>query len=211
MAVHAENGWLAIADPSSWLADAALYLNEAVMSSSQKLSAANNLLETHGNIDWLTSSGKFVVLNNGIEFAATYFVMLSVLMIYGGGRYVSADWWIFDRKKQAQISFKLVSSLVFLSLHTCYKQDKTDSKESNVDALSLLLNRASQPRLKSPAPSGEALENIMQAALRTSYHAELNQWRFVVCEGHALNRLGSLFEQSAIDNDKSEKEIERAV
>ncbi|MEW9796696.1 NAD(P)H nitroreductase [Alteromonas sp. CYL-A6] len=80
-----------------------------------------------------------------------------------------------------------------------------------MDAMSLLLNRASQPRLTAPAPSGEALENIMQAALRTPDHAALRPWRFVVCEGHALNRLGTLFEQSAIDNDKSEKEIERAV
>lgn len=80
-----------------------------------------------------------------------------------------------------------------------------------MDALSLLLNRTSQPRLTAPAPSGDVLENIMQAALRAPDHAGLTPWEFIVCEGEALNRLGSLFEQSAIDNDKSEKEIERAV
>jgi nitroreductase len=80
-----------------------------------------------------------------------------------------------------------------------------------MDALTLLLNRSSQPRLTSPAPSGEALENIMQAALRAPDHACLTPWRYIVCEGKGLDKLGNLFEQSAIANDKSEKEIERAV
>lgn len=80
-----------------------------------------------------------------------------------------------------------------------------------MDALTLLLNRSSQPRLMAPAPTGEALENIMQAALRAPDHACLTPWRFIVCEGKGLNKLGDLFEQSAIDNDKPEKEIERAV
>jgi uncharacterized membrane protein YphA (DoxX/SURF4 family) len=34
------------------------------------------------------------MLNNGMEFAATYFVMLLVLLVYGGGRYVSLDYWL---------------------------------------------------------------------------------------------------------------------
>lgn len=79
-----------------------------------------------------------------------------------------------------------------------------------MDALTLLLNRGSQPRLKAPAPNGEALENIMQAALHVPDHAALTPWRFIVCEEMGLVKLGALFEQSAIDNDKSEKEIERA-
>lgn len=79
-----------------------------------------------------------------------------------------------------------------------------------MDALTLLLNRSSQPRLKEPAPSDEALENIMQAALRAPDHACLTPWRFVVCQGKGLDKLGSLFEQSAIENDKSQKEIDRA-
>jgi uncharacterized membrane protein YphA (DoxX/SURF4 family) len=91
VSVHAENGWLAIADASSWLADGTILLNESVMDASDKLAAAKSLLQEHGNYDWLTSSGNFVVLNNGIEFGATYFVMLLVLFFYGGGRYVSVD------------------------------------------------------------------------------------------------------------------------
>ena len=92
--VHGKNGWLAISDPSSWLADGTILLNERIMDAPEKLAAAKSLLQTHGNYDWLTSSGNIVVLNNGIEFAATYFVMLLVLLIYGGGKYVSADYFL---------------------------------------------------------------------------------------------------------------------
>jgi putative oxidoreductase len=89
--VHIDNGWLAIADASSWLADGTILMNDSVMAAPEKLSAAKSLLQSYGNYDWLTSSGSLVVLNNGIEFGATYFVMLLVLFFYGGGRYVSID------------------------------------------------------------------------------------------------------------------------
>lgn len=79
-----------------------------------------------------------------------------------------------------------------------------------MDALSLLLERRSQPRLSAPAPTGEALENIKQAALRAPDHAGLMPWQFIVCEGQGLERLGKLFERSAIENGKTDKEIARA-
>ena len=80
-----------------------------------------------------------------------------------------------------------------------------------MDALTLLLNRSSQPRLEAPAPSGDALENIMQAALRAPDHACLTPWRFIVCTGKGLDKLGALYEKSAIENGKPQKDIERAV
>lgn len=86
--VHWSNGWQAIADAS------APFANERVADSVDKLAAARSLLETHGNYDWLTSSGNIVVLNNGIEFSVTYLVMLLALIVMGGGRYVSADYWL---------------------------------------------------------------------------------------------------------------------
>ena len=92
--VHAENGWLAIADANSWLADGTLLMNPSVMEAPEKLAAAKSLLEEHGYIEWLTSSGNFVILNNGIEFAATYFVMLLVLLCFGAGRYSSIDYYL---------------------------------------------------------------------------------------------------------------------
>ncbi|SNY54042.1 putative oxidoreductase [Arsukibacterium tuosuense] len=93
-AVHLPYGWPAIADTSSWLADGTLLLNERVMDSSDKIEAARSLLQQHGNYDWLTSSGKLVILNNGIEFAAIYFAMLLSLLFSGGGRFVSVDYWL---------------------------------------------------------------------------------------------------------------------
>ena len=86
-AVHLPFGWQAIADAS------APFANERVMDSVGKLERARELLKEHGNYDWLTSSGKLVVLNNGIEFAATYLVMLVALFFSGAGRWLSLDYW----------------------------------------------------------------------------------------------------------------------
>lgn len=89
--VHWPNGWLAIADGSSWLA------NDRVLEAGEKLAQAKSLLQEYGNYDWLTSSGNLVVLNNGIEFAVTYFIMLLALLSLGGGRYTSLDYLIAQR------------------------------------------------------------------------------------------------------------------
>ncbi|MEE9160771.1 MAG: AraC family transcriptional regulator, partial [Gammaproteobacteria bacterium] len=32
--------------------------------------------------------------NNGVEFAATYFIMLLALLVIGGGKYASLDYWL---------------------------------------------------------------------------------------------------------------------
>ncbi len=94
LTVHASNGWLAISDASSWLADGTLFHSERVLAAPEKLQRARDLLQEHGNYDWLTESGNLVVLNNGIEFAATYFVMLLCLLWFGGGRYLSVDYYL---------------------------------------------------------------------------------------------------------------------
>lgn len=78
-AVHWDNGWLAIAEPSA------------------QLEAAKSILKEHGNYQWLTEKGNFVILNNGIEFATTYFIMLLSLFFTGAGNYVSVDYWIAQR------------------------------------------------------------------------------------------------------------------
>ncbi len=95
-AVHLENGWQAIADPS------APFANERVHASAEKLSRAKEILKENGNYSWLTSSGSIVVLNNGIEFAATYFIMLLALFFTGAGRWVSLDYWIGRQVLPAQ-------------------------------------------------------------------------------------------------------------
>jgi len=94
--VHWENGWLAIAEgPGS------LFANEQTIGAIERLEKGREILEKYGNYDWLTQNGSFVILNNGIEFAATYFIMLLTLFFIGGGRYLSLDYWIsrqFRRK-----------------------------------------------------------------------------------------------------------------
>ncbi len=80
-AVHWPNGWPAIADSSS---------QEVAV----RLGAANEILREHGNYSWLTEKGKFVILNNGIEFGVTYLLMLFALLFTGGGRYTSVDYFL---------------------------------------------------------------------------------------------------------------------
>ncbi|MCW8964619.1 MAG: DoxX family protein [Gammaproteobacteria bacterium] len=87
-AVHWENGWQAVADAKS------PWPPEDIAEAGNRLDAAKSILQEHGNYDWLTGSGSFVISNNGIEWAATYFVMLLALFFMGGGKYLSADYWI---------------------------------------------------------------------------------------------------------------------
>jgi uncharacterized membrane protein YphA (DoxX/SURF4 family) len=89
--VHWENGWQAVADAMS------PFPPVDIAEAQQRLEAARGLLQEHGNYDWLTGSGSFVISNNGIEWAATYFVMLLALFFLGGGRWLSLDHWIARR------------------------------------------------------------------------------------------------------------------
>ncbi|WP_438970069.1 HvfX family Cu-binding RiPP maturation protein [Methylophaga sp.] len=86
--VHWHNGWQAIHDKMSPFA------SDNVDGAIDRLDKARSILQEHGNYSWLTETGNFVVLNNGIEFAATYFVMLLVLFFMGAGKYLSMDYWI---------------------------------------------------------------------------------------------------------------------
>jgi putative oxidoreductase len=107
LSVHWQNGWFAVApsNPETSMARplAAMGIPAAQRSLEnsaevgQRLQAAKGLLREHGHYGWLTERGNFVVLNNGIEFAATYFVMLLVLFFYGAGRWFSIDYWIARR------------------------------------------------------------------------------------------------------------------
>jgi uncharacterized membrane protein YphA (DoxX/SURF4 family) len=88
---HWDNGWLAIATGSG------IFATDRTAGAIERLGKARELLKQHGDYDWLTAHGEFVVLNNGIEFAATYFVMLLGLFFMGGGRWVSIDDWFRRR------------------------------------------------------------------------------------------------------------------
>lgn len=102
--VHAENGWFAITptnpDTSAakvfdWLGfDAAQASLENSEDTGVKLGKMREILEENGNTEWLYENGSIVVLNNGIEFASTYFIMLLALLFIGAGRFTSIDHFI---------------------------------------------------------------------------------------------------------------------
>jgi uncharacterized membrane protein YphA (DoxX/SURF4 family) len=89
--VHWSNGWLSVAEGMG------IFANERTMLAAQKLAEAKEILMEHGDYDALTQFGSLVILNNGVEFAATYLVMLAVLFFWGAGNYLSVDYWIRRR------------------------------------------------------------------------------------------------------------------
>lgn len=93
--VHLQNGWLAIAEGSG------IFASERTLGAIDRLDRAKDILREHGNYSWLTENGSFVVLNNGIEFAATYFIMLLVLFFYGPGK-ASLDYFIEKHARRCQ-------------------------------------------------------------------------------------------------------------
>ncbi len=108
---HWHNGWFAIApsDAESSIASVLAPLGfpgaqQSLENSTEvynRLEAARSILAEHGNYDWLTAKGSFVVLNNGIEFSVTYLIMLLSLFFTGAGRYLSLDYWISRRFQTA--------------------------------------------------------------------------------------------------------------
>ena len=86
---HIHNGWGMVAD-NTW----PWFSSERIEGARDRLARGKDILQEHGNYSWLTENGTFTMLNNGIEMAATYFIMLLALVFLGGGKYVSVDYWI---------------------------------------------------------------------------------------------------------------------
>jgi uncharacterized membrane protein YphA (DoxX/SURF4 family) len=81
-AVHLDNGWYAIATPGSPASD-----------------RLNNLLQWLQQYypmrhEFVMELGRPVILNNGIQYAVTYLIMLGTLFFTGGGSYFSIDYWL---------------------------------------------------------------------------------------------------------------------
>ncbi len=81
---HWENGWHVLPEteltmPWEWRQD---LIDDAV----ERKSRARSILREHGNYKWLTEAGSITILKNGIEWAATYFLMLLTLFFSGAGR-----------------------------------------------------------------------------------------------------------------------------
>lgn len=89
---HWDKGWHVLPEseltmPWEWRAD-------LIEAGNERKAAAQRLLQRHGNYGWLTEAGSITILKNGVEFAATYALMLLVLLCFGGGRFASLDYWI---------------------------------------------------------------------------------------------------------------------
>lgn len=101
--VHWSNGWFAItptnpqtspAQVLDWLSlPGAKNSLENSLEAKDRIDKINDIVIEHGYPDYLFEKGKPVILNNGIEFSAIYFVMLLSLFFTGGGRFVSLDYW----------------------------------------------------------------------------------------------------------------------
>lgn len=68
------------------------------------------------------------------------------------------------------------------------------SLADNAAVLEFLLTRRSHPyrTLTTPAPDHQALAPLLTAAARVPDHGKLEPWRFIVLQGHALQRLAVL-------------------
>ena len=88
---HWDSGWHALPEtkltaPWEWRVD-------KIEGAVERKNKAVSILKEHGNYSWLTEHGSITVLKNGIEFAATYFLMLLALFFMGAGRFFSFDYW----------------------------------------------------------------------------------------------------------------------
>ena len=90
VSVHLPNGWSAIAEGSG------MFATPRTEGAIVRLDKAKEVLQEHANYGW------FVVLNNGIEFAATYFIMLLALLFIGAGKYFSVDYWIAQKWRRQE-------------------------------------------------------------------------------------------------------------
>ncbi|MDE1918822.1 MAG: DoxX family protein [Sphingomonadales bacterium] len=82
LSVHWSHGWAAIAGKTA--------------ESTLRFQAFMEWLAQNfpGRFNYITQLGDPIILNNGIEFTVTYVILLAVLFFRGGGRWVSADYWL---------------------------------------------------------------------------------------------------------------------
>ena len=79
------------------------------------------------------------------------------------------------------------------------------------DNLQFLLQRKSCGALGLPAPEGEALKLIIQAALRVPDHQRLRPYAFIVATGDGLQKLGGIMQRAAIAAGKPDDVVQRSI
>ncbi|GLX80335.1 DoxD-like inner membrane protein [Thalassotalea insulae] len=103
--VHIDNGWFAITPTNAEISPAKVFswlgsdrAEQSLVNSeqaSERLARMRDILEENGHTSWLYEKGNIVILNNGIEFAATYFILLLALLLIGAGRFTSLDYYLY--------------------------------------------------------------------------------------------------------------------
>ncbi|SMB81361.1 Nitroreductase [Pasteurella testudinis DSM 23072] len=79
-----------------------------------------------------------------------------------------------------------------------------------MDALTLLLGRRSNKKLVAPAPQGEQLDNILQAALHAPDHGRLTPYRFVIIEQQGQDVLEQLLKSAVEELNLGEERKKKA-
>ncbi|HXR01678.1 MAG TPA: nitroreductase family protein [Pseudomonas sp.] len=81
-----------------------------------------------------------------------------------------------------------------------------------MEALDLMLNRVSVPRLVEPAPDAAQREILFSAALRAPDHGQLRPYRFLTVEGDARQRMGDMLAQALVEGagPADEKALDKA-
>ncbi|TBW59092.1 nitroreductase [Marinobacter halodurans] len=72
-----------------------------------------------------------------------------------------------------------------------------------------ILARTSEPRLTTPAPGPDVLEEVFACAARAPDHALLRPWRYLVIEGEGLTALGEVFARIADADDPLMPTVEK--
>ena len=104
LTVHWKNGWFAIAptsaDHSPARVVAMLGVSQAKLSlekaseNKERLDVIRSLVDAHPRSQWLKENGRVAIVQSGVEYAVTYFIMLLTLAFYGGGRFLSLDYYL---------------------------------------------------------------------------------------------------------------------
>ncbi|WP_163931024.1 NAD(P)H nitroreductase [Paraferrimonas sp. SM1919] len=79
-----------------------------------------------------------------------------------------------------------------------------------MQALELLLQRQSCPKLTAPAPNAEQLQTILQAGSRAPDHANLSPWEFIVVQDEGLAKLTDILVDAAHKRAEPQASIDKA-
>ena len=89
---HWDNGWHQFHEakqtvPWEWRTD-------LIEEGNKRKAIVKRVLKANANYSYLSETGSITILKNGIEVAASYFIMLLALFFMGAGRYLSVDYYL---------------------------------------------------------------------------------------------------------------------